>query len=121
MQTEFFNVFNLYGKEAIAATKELVAINSRLLSKVLESQVSLANLYVEGSEAQIEAAKDFSDLKTFVAKETALVEVYAGKLTEAAQSSVKLAQDTAEEFKGWFEKGLKTADEAVKEVAKAAA
>lgn len=121
MQTEVFNVFNLYGKEAISATKELVAINSRLMGKVLEGQVALANLYVEGSEAQLEATKDISDLKTFVAKETALVEEYASKLTESAQSSVKLAQETAEEFKGWFEKGLKTADEAVKEVAKAAA
>ncbi len=121
MQTKVLTTFCSFGKEAISATKDLVAINGRLFSKTLETQVSLANLYVESSEAQLELAKDISDLKTFVAKETAFVEEYASKLTEAAQGSVKLAQETAEEYKSWFEKGLKTADEAVKEVAKSAA
>jgi hypothetical protein len=124
MQTEIFNSVSGCGKDAISAAKELVEINSRLMSKVLESQISLANLYVEGSEKQLEVAKGSTDPKEFIAGQTALVEEFTGKLTEAAQANAAVAQGVSEELKTWFEKGVekgvKTADEAVQEAVKVA-
>lgn len=124
MQTEIFNSVSGYGKDAISAAKELVEINSRLMSKVLESQISLANLYVEGSEKQLEVAKGSTDPKEFISGQTALVEEFTGKLTEAAQANAAVAQEVSEELKTWFEKGVekgvKTADEAVQEAVKVA-
>ena len=119
MQTEILESVSAYGKDALSAAKELVEINSRLMSKVLESQIGLANLYVEGSEKQLDVAKASSDAKVFIASQTALVEEFSGKLTEVAQANAAVAQQVSEELKVWFdkgvEKGVKSADEVVKQ------
>lgn len=124
MQAEILNSVSGYGKDAISAAKELVDINARLMSKILESQIGLANLYVEGSEKQLDVAKSSTEPKEFIASQTALVEEFTGKLTEAAQTNAAVAQQVSEELKTWFEKGVeksvKSADEAVQEVVKVA-
>ena len=121
MSNEYLDSFNGFGKSAIDATKELVEINSKLLSRMLENQISLANTFVESSEKQVAKAGKNADPKDFIASQTALFEEYSAKLAEAAQANAKLAQDASEELKVWFEKGVKTADEAVKDAAKSAA
>ena len=124
MQTDYLNSVSLFGKDYITAAKELVDINGKLMSKVLESQIGLANLYVEGSEKQLEVAKSSSDAKDFISAQTALVEEFTAKLTEAAQANSAVAQEVSEELKAWFEKsvekGVKSADEAIQEVVKQA-
>ena len=124
MQTEILNSVSGYGTDAISAAKELVEINSRLMSKLLESQISMANLFVAGSEKQLDVAKGATDPKKFIASQTALAEEFTGKLTEAVQANAAVAQQAPEELKSWFEKGVekgvKSADEAVQEVVKAA-
>lgn len=121
MSNEYLDSFNGFGKSAIDATKELVEINSKLMSKMLENQISLANTFVESSEKQVATAGKTADPKDFIASQTALFEEYSAKLAEAAQANAKLAQDAGEELKTWFEKGVKTADEAVKDAAKKSA
>lgn len=124
MQTEMLSSFTLFGKDAVASAKELVEINAKLMSRILESQIGLAHLYVAGSEKQLDVAKSSSDIKDFVAAQTALVEEFSGKLTEVAQANASLAQEVSEELKGWFEKSVeksvKATDEVVKEAVKQA-
>lgn len=124
MQTDILNSVNGYSADAISSAKELVEINSRLMSKLLESQISMANLFVAGSEKQLDVAKSTTDPKEFIASQTALAEEFTGKLTEAAQANAAVAQQASEELKSWFEKGVeqgvKSADEVVQEVVKAA-
>lgn len=117
MKTDMMISFSDYGKTAIAATKELVDINSKMMGKVLDAQISLANLYVESSEKQLATIQAADDPKDYMAKQAALLEEYSAKLADAAQANVKLAQEVSEELKGWFEKGVKTADKAVKKAA----
>ena len=117
MKKEYVTTASDYGKSAIKANKELVEINGRLMSKMLESQISLASVLVESGEKQMAAAANVKDPKTYVETQTALLEEYAAKLTETAQSNAKLAQEAGEQLKAWFEKSVKTADEAVKEAA----
>ena len=121
MQNEILNAMTGYGKNSVEATKELVDINGKLMAKILDSQVALANLYVEGSEKQLEVASASTDPKELIAAQTALVEEYSAKLSEFAQSSAKLAEEAGEELKTWFEKGVKASEEAVKEAASKAA
>ena len=91
------------------------------MNKVLEAQVDLANLVVEGGEKQLEVNNASSaDPEKFVAKQTALMEEMAAKLGEIAQNNAKFAQDTQEELKSWFESGVATAEKAVKEAAEKA-
>ena len=61
MQDDFMNKFEQFGKQAMTAAKEVVDYNNSFLNQVLEAQVNLANLYVEGSEKQlalVEAIKE---------------------------------------------------------------
>lgn len=119
MTNEYLDSFNGLGKSAIEATKELVEINGRLMSKILENQIKLANSFVESSEKQVASVSQNSDPKDFVATQAALLEEYAGKLADAAQSNAQLARQASEEMKSWFEKGVKTADQNLKNAAKA--
>lgn len=121
MKNDMMISFSDYGKTAIAATKELVDINSKMMGKVLDAQISLANLYVESGEKQLATIQAANDPKEYMAKQAALLEEYSAKLADAAQSNVKLAQEVSEELKDWFEKGVKTADKAVKKAAADAA
>lgn len=117
MQTDILNAFSAYGKNSVDSVKSLVELNGEFLNKVLESQMTLANLYVEGSEKQLEVATETTDPKEFISKQTALVEEYSAKLSEFAQANTKLAEEASEKLKVWVEEGVKVAEENVKEAA----
>lgn len=117
MQQEVLTALSAYGKNSVDSAKSLVEINGEFLNKVLESQVSLANLYVEGSEKQLEVATATSDPQEFFTKQSALVEEYSAKLADFAQSNAKLAEETSEKLKEWIQDGVKVAEENMKEVA----
>ena len=103
-------------KGALDATRELVEISGRFMGKALENQIEFANLVVDTYAKQLDVAKDSVDPQTFVENETAFVEAATEKFTVVAKTNVALAEETGEELKTWFEKGVKTADETVKEV-----
>lgn len=110
-------VFGAYSKHSVDSVKSLVELNGEFLGKVLESQVSLANIYVEGSEKQLDVATGTKDPQEFVSKQTALVEEYTAKLSEFAQENSKLAEEASAKLKSWLEEGVKFAEESVKEAA----
>ena len=117
MTNDIFKAFSGYGKNSVAATKELVDLNGKLMTKILDNQVALANLYIEGSEKQLDVVSGTTDPKELLAAQTALVEEYSAKLSEFAESSAKLAEETGEELKAWFDKGVKASEDAVKDAA----
>lgn len=115
MQQEIISNFSQYGKTAVNSAKELLAINGRMLEKMLESQISLAKICVESSEQQLNIGELADSPTDMLSKQTALVEEFSGKLVDATQASSDIAKTASAEFKVWFEKGLKVADAAVKE------
>lgn len=117
MQQEFISNFNQYGKTVVDSAKELTAINNRLVNKLLASQLSLAKIFVEGTEKQLAVIGAVESPADLASKEAALIEEVAGKITDATQTSVKIVQEANTEFKSWFENGIGVADKAVKEAA----
>lgn len=120
MEQEYFKNLDVFGKSAFEATRELIAINGRVFEKVLEGQIGVANLLIEGSEKAASLVKEANDPQVYIQKQSALFEEYAGKLADAAQESVKLAQGTGEDLKVWLENGVANADKAGKAVVKTA-
>jgi len=118
--SDFLTSFSTYGKESIAATKELFAINAGLANKLLEKQIGFAGLMIQAGEKQLDMAS-VTEPKEYLAKQTAIVEETTAKVADAAQSTTVLFQETGEELKVWFEKGAKTAEETVKKAATEAA
>lgn len=115
MQQEFISSFNQIGKNMVNSAKEFAEINGRFAGKVLESQIGLAKVLVETGEKQVDVAESIQSPTDYVTKQAALVEELSGKISDATKNSVKIAEQTNLELKSWFEKGIKTADEAVKE------
>jgi len=109
MSDDLLKNFQDFNKSTIGATKELVELNGRLMGKVLESQIQLANLYIEGGEKQLEATKDVSDPQDFVKKQSAIIEEYTEKLSQLTEGNIKLAQEAGEELKSWLNKNIKAA------------
>jgi len=115
MQAELISSFSGYSKTAVISAKELLAINGKLMSKLLDSQISLAALYVESSEKQIGLMGSMDNPAEFLSKETSLIEEYSTRFADAAQERVQIVKESSEELKTWVENGMKVADEAVKD------
>jgi hypothetical protein len=120
MQAELISSFSDYSKTAVVSAKDLLAINSKLMGKLLDSQISLAALYVESSEKQMGLMESMDNPSEFLSKETSLFEEYSSKFADVAQESMQIVKESSEEYKSWVESGLKVADEAVKDAQSAA-
>ena len=107
MTDDIMKNFENFNKATIQATKELVELNGKLMGKVLESQVELANLYIEGGEKQLEATKGVSDPQDFVSRQSRIMQEYSDKLANITERNIKLAQEAGEELKTWMEKNVK--------------
>lgn len=115
MQQELISNFNQFGKNVVSSVREFTDINGRLAGKVLESQIGLAKIFVETSAKQVDAAEAINSPVEYVNKQTALVEELSEKISDATKNSVSVAKEANLELKSWFEKGIKAADEAVKD------
>lgn len=115
MQQQMLSNFSRYGKTAIDSTKELVAINGRLISKVLDNQIQFASTVVESGTKEVDPAIA-KDPKALFEFQSSLFEEYSVIFKSQAETGAKAFQEAGEEYKTWFEKSIKTADEAVKEV-----
>ena len=114
MQAELISSFSDYSKTAVVSAKELLAINSKLMGKLLDSQITLAALYVESSEKQMGLMESIDNPSEFLNKETSLFEDYSNKFADVARESMQIVKESSEEYKSWVESGLKVADEAFK-------
>lgn len=113
MQNEFMKSFEQLGKQAMEAAKEVVDHNNAFLNQVLESQVEMANLYVEGGEKQLELLDAIKEPQEYVAAQSELVQEYAEKIAHAAQRNVEISQQAGEQVREWVEKTSSSAQEAL--------
>ena len=104
---------------AIAAARELVEVNGRLMERYLENQIGLANLCVEGSEKQLHSVGKTTNPQDFAEKQTELFEEYREKFTAVTGDNIKLAQDTSEEYVAWFKGNLPKTESVMPKAVKA--
>jgi len=112
MQKDFMSSFEQFGKQAMSAAKEVVDHNNTFLNQVLEAQVNMANLYVEGSEKQLELLDAIKEPQEYISAQSDLVQEYAEKIASAAQRNVEISQQAGEQVREWVEKTSSSAQEA---------
>ena len=120
MQDNFINSFEQFGKQAMAAAKEVVDYNNTFLNQVLEAQVDMANLYVEGSEKQLELLDAIKEPQEYITAQSELVQEYAEKIAAAAQRNVEISQQAGEQVREWIEQTASSAQEAFQAAVNAA-
>ena len=119
MQQQLFSNYSLCGKNAIDSAKELIEINGRLVTKVLDTQIQFTNTFMGNSIKELDASTA-KDPKAFIQYQSSLFEEYSEIFRTQAKANAKVFQEAGEELKTWFEKGVKTADTAAKKASEAA-
>jgi len=119
MQQHIFSNFSQYGKSAIDSTKELAAINGRLMTKVLGNQIEFTNTVVGNSIKDVDTSVA-KDPNAFIQYQRSLFEEYSEIFRSQAQTSTKVFQEAGEELKTWYEKSIQTAGSSAKKASKAA-
>jgi len=106
MQEEFFNFVNRCNRNAFDATKQLAEINAHTYEKLVQSQIKVAGLYLEGGARQVELVRDFKDPAGYMAAQGELAKQYAETVLSVTKENLGVMAEARNELKEWFEKGV---------------
>ena len=93
-------------RRTLKATRELIDLNGKLMNRILQNQMELANLYIEGGERQLEAGQQSSDPGEYQKNQAAIMEEYSRKLAKVTEDNISLARQAGEELQNWFASNL---------------
>jgi len=124
MTDDITKQWNEISRAAIASMKELGNINTRVIEKLTEQQLSVLNTCLETSQKEIEMAasgKNAQDPQALLAAQAELMAEYNSKLMEIVQSTGVILNDCNSEITRWADKGMNvTSKAALKTVEKTA-
>ena len=106
MQEEFFNFVNRFNQNAFDATKQLAEINARACEKLVQNQIKVAGLYMEGGGKEAELVRDFKDVAGYMASQGELAKEYADVALTVTKDNLDVMAKARNDLKEWFEKGV---------------
>jgi methyl coenzyme M reductase subunit C-like uncharacterized protein (methanogenesis marker protein 7) len=106
MQEEFFNFVNRFNQNVFDATKQLAEINAHVCEKLVQNQIKVAGLYMEGGARQTELVRDFKDVAGYMASQGELAKEYADLALTVTKDNLDVMAKARNELKEWFEKGV---------------
>ncbi len=115
MTNDITKQWNEISRAAIASMKELGNINTRVIEKLTEQQLSVLNTCLEASQKEIEMAasgKNAQDPQALLAAQAELMVEYNSKLMEIVQSTGLILKDCNSEITSWADKGMNVTSEA---------
>ncbi len=115
MTDDITKQWNEISRAAIASMKELGNINTRVIEKLTEQQLSVLNTCLEASQKEIEMAasgKNAQDPQTLLAAQAELTAEYNSKLMEIVQSTGVILKDCNSEITSWADKGMNVTSKA---------
>ena len=108
--------WNEISRAAIASMKEMGNINTRVIEKLTEQQLSVLNTCLKASQKEIEMAasgKNAQDPQALLAAQAELMAEYNSKLMEIVQSTGLILKDCNSEITSWADKGMNVTSETV--------
>ena len=107
MDNKFIGNWQDYGKNAMAAAKELEAINTQIIEKITGKQMELANAAFEAGTKYVSSLGEIKSVQDLFSEQTKLATEFNEKMLEAARSTADILTETREAYQAWMEKGLK--------------
>jgi len=104
--------WNEISKTAIESMKELGNINTKVIEKMTEQQLSVLHTCMEASQKEIDLAaseKNVQDPKSLLAAQAELVAEYNSKLISIVQSTGEILKNCNSEITSWADKGMNVA------------
>ena len=107
MDNKMMENWQEYGKNALAAAKELEVINTQVFEKITGKQMELANAAFEAGTKYFSALGEVKGPQDLLSEQTKLAAQFNEKIMEAARTTADILTETREAYQAWMEKGLK--------------
>ncbi len=107
MDNKFIENWQDYGKNAMAAAKELEVITTQIIEKITGKQMELANAAFEAGTKYVSSLGEIKGVQDLFSEQTKLATAFNEKILEAARSTADILTETREAYQAWMEKGLK--------------
>lgn len=107
MDNKFFENWQEYSKNALAAGKELEVINTQVVEKIVGKQQELANVAFQAGTKYVSSLGEVKGVQDLLSEQTKLATEFNEKLLEAARSTADILTETRDAYQAWMEKGLK--------------
>jgi phasin family protein len=120
MQAEIQNVVELVNKlnaQALATAKEVAAINTRVVDKLVTQQLGLVTEAVQGGVKQLELLREPKGVKEYVSAQAELAREGAEKVLAATRETVTVVNSARDELNALVEKGVEAVGASVKQAA----
>ncbi len=118
MQAEIQNVVELMNKfnaQAIATAKQVAAINTRALDKLVAQQLGLVTEAVQGGVKQLELLREPKGVKEYISAQAELAREGAEKVLVATREAVAVVSGARDELNALVEKGVEDVSASVKQ------
>jgi phasin family protein len=118
MQAEIQNVVELMNKfnaQAIATAKQVAAINTRALDKLVAQQLGLVTEVVQGGVKQLELLREPKGVKEYISAQAELAREGAEKVLVATREAVAVVSGARDELNALVEKGVEDVSASVKQ------
>jgi len=100
------------------AMKQLGEINTTVMTKLTERQMSVINAYMESVSQQLETMKDAKDVQTVISSQAKLATEFSEKMLDNARQTMDVLSQTRNDLTGWVEKGVENVNSAVQNATK---
>jgi phasin family protein len=118
MQAEIQNVVELMNKfnaQAMATAKQVAAINTRALDKLVAQQLGLVTEAVQNGVKQLELLREPKGVKEYISAQAELAREGAEKVLVATREAVAVVSGARDELNALVEKGVEDVSASVKQ------
>ncbi|GEM_PF-651836 len=105
-------------QSVMESIKQLGEINTTVMTKLTERQMSVINAYMEGVSQQLDTMKDAQNVQDVISSQAKLAQEFSGKMLENARQTMDVLMQTRSELSGWVEKGVEKSMENVNKTVK---
>jgi phasin family protein len=118
MENNFFAHWESFAKSAVDTGKELEALNLKLVEQISQKQVELLTGAFDISNKWVSSFGEMKDVPAMISAQSKLASDYGSKVMAASKETTELLTAARDDYKAWFEKGVKLLTEQTAAVTK---
>jgi len=108
---ESIEMLNDLGSSSYEAAKSLGEINLRIMERALARQMDAFNLLIDGGLRNIRMVTEAKNPSDLMRSQVDLARELGERMLTEGRETVKLATESRDEYRTWFEQGLRVAGE----------
>ena len=114
MQQELMSQYNSLNQTAYDATKQVMDLNARTVEKLMQQQISMFEMCLQGGTKQWELAQNSKDLAAYLKGQGELMKECSDKALAMTKQSWDVLGEARSELTALLEKGMTAATDSVK-------